>query len=60
MKFLDDIDISEVLCLVLLGFIVYVSAGQKEFGIINTVAGGIIGYMVKAVKNAVTEPKGKG
>ncbi|KKM77795.1 hypothetical protein LCGC14_1366490 [marine sediment metagenome] len=58
MKWYQDFDAAEILCLFVLG-IIAITALVQEGGssIANTVVSGLVGYMVKSVKNGVATPK---
>ena len=57
MKWYEDLDAAEVVCLFILGIIAITALLQSEASIANTIASGLVGYMVKSVKNGVVTPK---
>ena len=57
MKWYEDLDTAEVVCLFILGIIAITALIQSEASIANTIASGLVGYMVKSVKNGMVTPK---
>lgn len=54
MKWYEDFDLTEVIAVLVLGWIATVAAWKGDLTIANTVAAGLVGYMVKTARNGLS------